>query len=31
MTQGRGSFSMEFDRYAIAPQNIAEEVVKGGR
>jgi elongation factor G len=29
MTQGRGSFTMEFDRYAIAPQNIAEEVIKG--
>lgn len=31
MTQGRGSFTMEFDRYTIAPQNIAEEVIKGGR
>jgi elongation factor G len=30
MTQGRGSFSMEFDRYAIAPQTIADEVIKGG-
>lgn len=29
MTQGRGSFTMEFDRYAIAPQNIADEVIKG--
>jgi elongation factor G len=29
MTQGRGSFTMEFDKYAIAPQNIADEVIKG--
>jgi elongation factor G len=31
MTQGRGSFTMEFDRYTVAPQHIAEEVVKSGR
>jgi elongation factor G len=31
MTQGRGVFTMEFDRYTIAPQNIADEVIKGGR
>jgi elongation factor G len=31
MTQGRGSFSMEFEKYAVAPQNIAEEVIKSGR
>ncbi len=31
MTQGRGSFSMEFDKYATAPSHIAEEVIKGGR
>jgi elongation factor G len=29
MTQGRGSFTMEFEKYSIAPQNIAEEVIKG--
>ncbi|GAB4519727.1 MAG: elongation factor G [Anaerolineae bacterium] len=29
MTQGRGSFTMEFDRYTIAPQSIADEVIKG--
>ena len=29
-TQGRGSFTMEFEKYTIAPQNIAEEVIKGG-
>ncbi len=31
ITQGRGSFTMEFDRYAVAPQNIAEEVISGKR
>ncbi len=31
MTQGRGSFTMEFEKYTIAPPNIAEEVIKGGR
>jgi elongation factor G len=31
MTQGRGNFTMEFDQYTIAPQNIADEVIKGGR
>jgi elongation factor G len=31
MTQGRGQFTMEFEKYAIAPQNIAEEVIKAGR
>jgi len=31
MTQGRGSFSMEFEKYAVAPAHIAEEVVKSGR
>ncbi len=31
MTQGRGSFTMEFERYTTAPQNIAEEVIKSGR
>ncbi|MFN8528742.1 MAG: elongation factor G [Anaerolineae bacterium] len=29
MTQGRGSFSMEFEKYAVAPQNVADEVIKG--
>lgn len=29
MTQGRGSFTMEFDKYSVAPQNIADEVIKG--
>jgi elongation factor G len=31
ITQGRGSFTMEFDRYVIAPQNIADEVISGKR
>jgi elongation factor G len=29
MTQGRGSFTMEFEKYSIAPQSIADEVIKG--
>lgn len=28
-TKGRGSFSMEFDKYMPVPQNIAEEIIKG--
>lgn len=30
-TQGRGSFSMEFDSYAPTPQHITDEIVKGGK
>src|SRR5579859_1978598 len=30
-TQGRGSFTMEFDRYTPAPQFIADEVIKGNQ
>jgi len=29
MTQGRGSFTMEFEQYSPAPQSIADEVIKG--
>jgi elongation factor G len=29
MTKGRGSFSMEFDKYMPVPQSIAEEIIKG--
>ena len=31
MTQGRGTFTMEFDKYVVAPKAIAEEVISGGR
>ncbi len=31
MTQGRGNFTMEFDQYTVAPNAIAEEVMKGER
>lgn len=31
LTQGRGSFTMEFDQYTIAPTSIAEEVIEGKR
>lgn len=31
MTQGRGTFTMEFDKYTVAPKNIADEVISGGR
>jgi elongation factor G len=30
MSQGRATFSMEFDHYAEAPANIAESVIKKG-
>jgi elongation factor G len=28
MTEGRASFNMEFSRYDIVPQNVADEVIK---
>jgi len=31
MTQGRGSFTMEFDHYAEMPGNIAQEIIEGKR
>lgn len=31
MTQGRGTFTMEFDKYTVAPQSIADEVISGQR
>ena len=31
MTQGRGSFTMEFDRYESVPQNIAQLIIEGKR
>ncbi len=30
MSQGRGSFTMEFDRYEPVPESIADDIVKGG-
>lgn len=30
LTQGRGNFTMEFEKYSVAPQSIADEVIKGG-
>ena len=29
MTQGRGTFTMEFDHYGETPRNVAEEVIAG--
>jgi elongation factor G len=29
MTQGRGTFTMEFDHYAQVPENIAQEIIEG--
>jgi elongation factor G len=26
-TQGRGSYSMEFDHYEVLPQNLAEQII----
>jgi elongation factor G len=31
LTQGRGTFTLEFDRYDLVPDAIAEEVVKRRR
>jgi elongation factor G len=31
MTQGRGSFTMEFDKYSVAPQATADEIIKGAQ
>lgn len=31
MTQGRGTFTMEFDCYEKLPENIAEEIIQGKR
>ena len=31
MTQGRGSFTMEFDHYAEVPGNIAQQIIEGKR
>ena len=31
LTEGRGIFTMEFDRYDAVPQNIAQEIIEGKR
>ena len=31
MTQGRGSYTMEFDHYAEVPRHIAEEIIGSGK
>jgi elongation factor G len=31
ISQGRGSFSMEFDHYEPAPKNIEQQIVEGKR
>ena len=31
LTEGRGSFTMEFDRYEETPANIAQEIIEGKR
>jgi len=31
MTQGRGNFTMEFDKYTVAPKDVTEEVIAGTR
>ena len=31
LTQGRGTFTMEFSHYAQVPQNIAQEIIEGKR
>lgn len=31
MTQGRGSFTMEFEGYNPVPANVQEEIIKGGK
>jgi elongation factor G len=28
MTSGRGAFTMEFERYDVVPQNVADEIIK---
>jgi elongation factor G len=29
MTEGRGNYNMEFDHYAVVPQNIAQDIIEG--
>jgi elongation factor G len=30
-TQGRATYTMEFNKYAIVPNNIADAIINGGR
>ena len=29
LTQGRGTFSMDFDHYEVVPNNIAQQIIEG--
>ena len=29
LTEGRGTFNMEFSRYEVVPQNIAQQIIEG--
>jgi len=31
LTEGRGTFTMEFDRYEEVPSSIAQEIIEGKR
>jgi len=31
LTEGRGTFTMEFNHYAVVPQNITQEIIEGKR
>jgi elongation factor G len=31
LTQGRGTFTMEFEQYEEVPQNVAKEIIEGKR
>ena len=31
LTEGRGTFTMEFDKYQEVPENIAQEIIEGKR
>ena len=29
MTEGRGNYTMEFDHYAVAPNNVTQMIIEG--
>jgi elongation factor G len=31
LTEGRGTFTMEFDHYDQVPDNVAQEIIEGKR